>query len=382
MWERRGGSRDLRDPSSSTPISSQPLQEYRDAVTGYTGPLNFSWVLDNEATTTIEPISSAYRLSSQKATLDEIFYCVDAIFQSACVLTVEGGHCKKPPMVQQFRKPKTTKTFTTLPRIRTLIMRGSWNIMREEEHFRTISSALPNVREWHCSFTKPKSKAYFMMHSIVRHFPPTLTHLNICLEGFYSKKTINIAKMQVLQRENHLCEAVGRIMPQLEALTITGRACSQLFTHAIDAATKVRKPRLKSLDLVVKNCCRGLDVWNDGTGIHNWSFIAAFEQLVTVSSRAFKFYPDLNFLRIRFVDLDAPAPLLNPYFQLQNNELTGIWNDTILRNFEFSRPAAKYADILDCVGQVGHKVYPGYPAQRPKSMRTSIYHAFAEGPFF
>jgi hypothetical protein len=326
-----------------------------------------------------EPLSSSYKLSSQKATLAEIFFCIETLFQSARVLTLEGGHCKKPPMIEHFRRQSSSQSITRfmeLPNIQTLILRGAWNMMREEKHFDNLREALPAVREWHCNFTKPKSKVYYMMYKIVRNFPLNITHLNLCLEGFYSKKMIHIAKMQTLQREHHLCEAIGRIMPQLEALTLTGRMCGHLFSHAIDAATKTRKARLKSLDLVVKNCCRGLDVWNDGIGIHNWSFIAAFEHLVTSSSRALKYYPDLSSLRIRFVDLDAPAPLLNPYFQLQNNELTGIWNEQILHNIQHSRPSARYVDIADSFSQSAG-VYMPYPTTRPKSMRTSIYQIWS-----
>jgi hypothetical protein len=32
--------------------------------------------------------------------------------------------------------------------------------MRTEEHFDTIMAALPNLREWHSSYAKPKSKSY------------------------------------------------------------------------------------------------------------------------------------------------------------------------------------------------------------------------------
>ncbi len=47
-------------------------------------------------------VTSAYQLASRNSTVYEIFKFVDLTFPLACVLTLEGGHCKKPPMVKHF----------------------------------------------------------------------------------------------------------------------------------------------------------------------------------------------------------------------------------------------------------------------------------------
>ena len=330
----------------------------------------------------MEPINSVYQLSQQNSTLDELFNCVSCLFQSACVMTIEGGHCKKPPMIRHFRD-KHMRTFTTLPNIRTLIMRGAWNVIRSQPDFSGMAVALPNLREWHCTYSKPKAKAYMTVYSVLNYFPSTITHLNICLEGFYSKKVIATTKVQDLTKDHHLCEALGRIMPQLEALTLTGRLCGQLFAAAAESARHVRKPRLKSVDLVVKNCCRSAFGPTDSPGIHNWVFIQAFESLVTSATRTLSFFPDLSFLRIRFIDLDAPCPLLNPYFQLQGDECTGLWNDHILNFLALARPRAGFVDIGDGVaGRAVSKTFFNYPTQRPKGIKSTSYMAFADSNHF
>lgn len=339
----------------------------------------------------VESINQAYQLASSNAALDEIFGSVGCLFPEACILTIEGGHCKKPPMIRLFRTKKQDSTRQELPvlsGIRTLVLKGAWNIMREDKHFRILADALPNIREWHTTYAKPKIKAYALMCGVVRYIPNTLTHLNICLEGFYSKDTPSPAKMRDLQLSHHLCRDLGHVLPQLEALTFTGRVCSALFFSGAASPEKLRKPRLKSLDLIVKNVCRDPTAYNDGTGIHNWAFIKSFEALVTSAVRSLKTYSDLSFLRIRFIDLDSPCPLLNPYFQLKEGKCTGIWNDEILDAVGKARSGAGFEGLdLDDGERMGlgravdkeGRVCVGWPGGRPKDIRVSAYKAFSEG---
>lgn len=336
-------------------------------------------------------INLVYQLARQNAALDEIFGCVGVLFPSACILTIEGGHCKKPPMIQHFREtddgPAMSRSMFEMPRlpklpnIRTLVLKGAWNIIRERKHFEFLSMALPNLREWHCTFAKPKTKAYQTISTVLRYFPSNLTRLNICLEGFYSKDTPSTIKVRLLQLTHHLCEDLGRILPQLEALTLTGRVCNSLFRNAI-GASESRKSRLKSVDLVVKNCCREFDASNDGTGIHNWDFIRAFGELVTSAVGSLGVFPDLSFLRIRFLDLDSPCPFLNPYFQLQDGICTGIWTEEILGALGQVRPAAVFPRRSEDSDFGGVKEFMkldmAWPRQKPKSIMLASYAALAQ----
>ncbi|MCJ1402789.1 hypothetical protein MMC11_006010 [Xylographa trunciseda] len=375
VWERRAG----QPPPELS--GSMTLEQHERPHT-----VNTMVATNLRTPQEVENINQAYQLASSNSTLDEIFGCVSCLFPEACILTIEGGHCKKPPMIQQFRTPMQcamNPKLPELPRIRTLVLKGAWNVMREEAHFVTLTNALPNLREWHTTYAKPKTKAYRLMSSVVRHIPPTLTHLNLCLEGFYSKDSVASVKMRQLQLTHHLCRDLGRLLPQLEAFTFTGRVCSSFFTTATSYADKSHKPRLKSIDLIVKNCCRDPSTWNDGTGIHNWAFIKAFEALVVAGVRSLEAYPELAFLRVRFIDLDSPCPLLNPYFQLQRNKCSGIWNDDILTALSATRPAASFSNLDEELGTRGldkeGRIVVGWPVMRPRSIKVGSYAAFDQG---
>jgi hypothetical protein len=107
-------------------------------------------------------VISAYCLASRNSSLYEIFAFVALMFPNACVLTLEGGHCKKPPKLAHFPEDAEylDRVLPQIGNIRTLILKSAWNIMRTEEDFHTIMAALPNIREWHSSYAKPKSKSY------------------------------------------------------------------------------------------------------------------------------------------------------------------------------------------------------------------------------
>jgi hypothetical protein len=109
-------------------------------------------------------VASAYQMATRNSSLYEIFSFVDMIFPEACILTLEGGHCKKPPMVRHFPEVEDIehgqRRLPMLGRIRTLVLKSAWNLMRTEEDFDTIMAAMPNLQEWHSSYAKPKSKSY------------------------------------------------------------------------------------------------------------------------------------------------------------------------------------------------------------------------------
>ncbi|CRK39608.1 hypothetical protein BN1723_015543 [Verticillium longisporum] len=70
---------------------------------------------------------------------------------------------------------------------------------------------------------------------------------------------------------------------------------------------------LKSIDITVKNCCRPVPVFHEsGSGIQDTGFIDAFELLVVQGIRALQKLRSVDYLRIRFVDLDSLLPPLNP----------------------------------------------------------------------
>lgn len=215
---------------------------------------------------------STYPFSSgaTSATLSEIFAHIACFFSHAQIFTLEGGHCKKSNMIRQFPAalfPPRDRRLEVLPNIRTFAMRGAWNIMREYSHWTVIESALPAIQEWHCSYAKPRLEAYTTINSILSHFPTKLRHLNISLDGFYCKDggvegngmlgSSSSSPPTNTESQHHLCERLGRIAPQLETLSFTGRICECFFRTATELA-RARKEvsQLRAVDIVVKSCCR------------------------------------------------------------------------------------------------------------------------------
>jgi hypothetical protein len=135
--------------------------------------------------------------------------------------------------------------------------------------------------------------------------------------------------------------------------------------------------------LTVKNCCRPETVFVDGSGINDPAFISALERLVVASVSSLDGLKSLNFIRIRFIDLESPMPLLNPFFQMKDNQCTGLWSDKILAALSIARPAANYLELSEDFGGISYdkegKIVPGEKTSRtrPLSMKVASYEAFS-----
>ena len=343
---------------------------------------------------------TTYETPSDNCTVEEIFYFVRDTFAQACILTLEGGDRKKPPQVKHL----LTSTTTGLPvidTIQTLVCKGQWNLVRSDADFRRIALALPNLKEWHGSYAKPKSKSYLSMATILPKLPRTLTHLNICLEADYRREGMTPPFAKKVALKTHICIEMAKAIPTLEHLAYTGRVCREFFIHAAKLS-QPRDSRLKSIDLIVKNCCRPTFVWNDGSGITDMQFILAFEQLVIAGIKSLKKLAALELLRIRFIDLgifpmlipalrrvlngypDSQVPALNPYFLLNKTQVTGLWSDEIIEELEKARPAATFVEKPENLEEIGIKdgqllSAPTFSKTRPLSIRVSSYAAFSSG---
>ena len=317
-------------------------------------------------------ISQIFQPASHNAALSEIFGSAQVLFPELHALTIEGGHCKRPPQIKYFpsqpgnpfmlsepwslRCSRPGSTFLgnspsepylpTLSSLKVLILKGAWNIVRQPSDLNVFYRALPNLQELHCTYHAPKTDAYSTMSETLRTntFPHTVRHLNICLEGLYAKNPSSLVKWRKLYPTYHICRDIGGIVPQLESIAYTGRLCGALFSSAIKAAeqTRVGTARLKRVDIIVQNVCRDANANNDGTGIHNWPFIQAFEMLIVQAMRALAVYQDVKCMRIRFIDLDSPDPLLNPTFHLEGDKAWGFWSTEILSLLQAARPEVRF----------------------------------------
>lgn len=211
--------------------------------------------------------------------------------------------------------------------------------------------------------------------------PPSIKHVNLSLETNYSRELISPRFWRKIYPDHiHICTEMAKAVPQMERFTYCGRVCYQFFDHLVRGLEpgSPTNDKTRSIDLTVKNCCRPRDAI-DGTGISDPAFISALEALVIAGIKCLERFTAIKFLRIRFVDLESPMPLLNPFFQLKGSEVTGLWSDKILAALAKSRPAAEYPDLSDDFGgfkfDKDFKPIPGraFPRGRPLSLKVSSY---------
>ncbi|KAI1748352.1 hypothetical protein F4782DRAFT_359851 [Xylaria castorea] len=333
--------------------------------------------------------SATYGLPTDNATMEEVFSLVRLTFPEARVMTLEGGERKKAPRVRYNVPGSGLATVNgdlpQIPTIRTLVVKGQWNIIRQPKDWETISKALPSLEEWHGTYAKPKSKSYLSMAHTLDILDHKITKLNLCLEGDYRREITCPPYYLKVCEQVHWCEKLARAASHLEHLSYTGRVCHSFF-DILARYTNPRTTRLKTIDITVKNCCRQNAQWNEsGSGITDMHFISAFEQLVLSGIRALERLKTVNLLRIRFVDLDSPVPPLNPYFLIRDGWCSGVWSDQILEEIDRVRPNIRFKEIVDSFGEVGYNkegrliISPDFPKSRVLSLKLANYAMLAGG---
>ncbi|KAI1465300.1 uncharacterized protein F4812DRAFT_117023 [Daldinia caldariorum] len=331
--------------------------------------------------------SATYALPTDNSTLEEVFYLVSILFPEARVMTLEGGERKKAPRVKfnLVGPPGLARDLPEIPSVRTLIVKGQWNIIRQPKDWEIISRALPNLEEWHGTYAKPKSKSYLSMASTLECLDAKITSLNLCLECDYRREmSIPPYYMKVCE-QLHWCEKMAKAASNLEHFSYTGRVCSGFF-DVLSRYSNPRTTRLKTIDVTVKNCCRQNAQWNEsGSGITDMHFIAAFEQLVLGGIRALERLKSVELLRIRYVDLDSPVPPLNPYFMIRDGWCSGVWSEEIVTEINCVRPDIRFEDMVDSFGEVGYNkegrlvINPDFPKSRVLSLKLANYAMLSGG---
>lgn len=333
----------------------------------------------------------SFKLSRFNATLSDIFQHVSCFFPNAQIFTLEGGHCVNSPLVGLF-SDEAQESLDCLPQVKTLALKGAWNIIRDYDRWRKIEEALPNLQAWHCSYPDSKFENYALFWKFCMYPPPTIRLLDVNMSSLRTKESTTFYN-DMNPGSQHVCRQLGKMAPQLRGINYSGRICSDFFTMAAAAARESKSGcPLKSIDLVVGNCCRttsnaALDenfynpIYDRGPGQFNLDFIHCFERLVVSCIRSLKYLP-LSDVRIRFIDFESACPQLNPYFRLTGNLCYGIWNEEILELLPHTRPGLQYANLEEGLANPIRKedgpTRGLFPLRRPNAIKTSTYRVIAE----
>lgn len=347
----------------------------------------------------VPPAGYRYYRANDNATLNDIFNLVKNLFVSARILTLEGGDGVKASLVKLFQKHATEHpccqyNLPKLDDIETLVMRGAWNLMQNYRYWFHISRALPNLKEWHCSYARVQRQAYvtavgiLALGAVGRN---KIRHIDLNLEGF-SHNFDNVHSPIPKPILQPICRTLGKAAVKLETISFTGRVCEDFFRSLRSEVSKLEElSLLRSVDLLVKACCR--NDWSDWVsnanfpichalaGINNTDFNDAFHAMILEAIRALAVLPNLKHVRIRYMDLDWPLPLQNPYFELKDNKCTGLWSNDILNALHESRPEASFVELSDGIEPIiedNRLVGVTSPTARPLSIQAKQYVIIAE----
>ncbi|CAG8062765.1 unnamed protein product [Penicillium salamii] len=333
-----------------------------------------------------------YPNAQGNASLNEIFHVVKRFFPSAITMTIDGGekHRIQPAEIRFDLDSDGTVLLplTKLDKIGTLVMRGAWNLVRRWETWREIEAALPNMTGLHCLYSHAHNGNYMTTLYLAADFPEKLEHLNLTLEGYSDRRDNihnNIPKPILLP----ICQSLGVAAYQLKTLTLTGRVCTDFFNALLCHGRRVSAgiSPLRTIDITVKGCCfhqvaqdeHGNDrvVTYQSAGINSRLFNRSFHSLVCEGLTALQVLPNVNHLRIRFIDMDSQLPLQNPYFELKDDRCTGLWSVPILQLLEICRPRASFVELSDGIEPVYDEdgvLVDVWPVRfRPLSIRARQY---------
>lgn len=347
----------------------------------------------------IPPAGYRHYRANDNAAVSQIFCVVNKIFASARILTLDGGNNVRDSPVQLFRidatqHPRWRGYLSKLDNIDTLVIRGAWNLMKSYHFWFHVTNALPNLKEWHCSYARVQRQAYVTAVGILAIGAlerNKIQHIDLNLEGF-SDSFDNVHSPTPKPILQPICRSLGKAAVKLETVSFTGRVCEDFFRSMRSEVLNLEEVSLlRSVDLLVKACCRNdLSDWTWNArfpichalaGINNTDFNDAFHAMILEAIRALAVLPNLKHVRIRYVDLDWPLPLQNPYFELKDNKCTGLWSNDILNALHESRPEASFVELSDGIKPIvedDRLVGVTSPTARPLSIQAKQYVIIAE----
>lgn len=325
-------------------------------------------------------IAASYMFPSDKCSLEDVFRFVALTLPNVRCLTLEGGERRKAPKIRLFNQGLGVKELTHLDKVQTLLMKGQWNLARDNYDFANIITAIPNLRRLYSSYSRGKSKSYI---TIAKYLPllaqqaPNIKDVRLCLEVDGRKEPMMPNYARKVASRAHICESLSQVASSLEHFSYTGRLCHVLFDR-LARLSDTRNTRLRTIDITVKNCCRTLEQMADdgtGSGLEDMGFMMAFEKLVLGAIRSLSTLTEIRYLRIRFVDLgtltypnthaltlrnlrESHVPVLNPFFLYRNGQCSGVWSSTIVNEMNRVRPNATWIELNHSFGEAQYEWRP------------------------
>lgn len=342
------------------------------------------------------PGAHSFYLMPPKAltTLEDLFRVIQLCLPNVNVLTLDGGSCRNGQLIRHYNGEQPwadpcLQFLPQLPEVKTIIMRGSFNLARTEGQFMTIAMAFPNLLTWDCTFWPFNLPVYELMVPALTITPvmcPRLRNLTLSFDSLCGLHELHGV------REKSLCQGLGTIAAHMETFTLTGRICGRFFSHlgATYHSGGVKDKRLRVLNLDVETLCCDCEWRRDVpgfpvttiSGFDKTRFIEEFEVVVVGAIMALGYVPSLHHVRIRTLDVDSRWLLLSPYFYFDGAECRGFWSPWILQTLAGARQGVRYvsleAGIRPVRGPSGEVVDVDRPVVRPSSLSMKAYKLIAK----
>lgn len=335
------------------------------------------------------PRDHSFYCATANTTMEEVIGHIKMFYPKVHMVTLEAGNCRESAMVRYFKAQTTNAVprdlrFPVVRRVQTLIMHGSWNLIRDCYHWDILSRAFPMITQWHCTFAQIKGAAYFHMSHLLQKPLWLVRHLNLDLGG------LSTFRESPMELEGSICQSLGRAAAHLISLTYNGKLCASFWEALSKEAKRIAlRGRLQTLNLSLQNCCapkmEGNSSWPPPlpySGVGNMQLVWAFEAMVLGCMESLGTMSQLNWIKIRYVDIDSHYSVFSPYFELVNRRCEGIWSEQIVAALAVSRPSAHFVEMRRGIepkyDENGTVKGVDAPTIRPRSIEADAYQILAD----
>lgn len=320
--------------------------------------------------------------------LQDILLHIKVFYPNLTMLTLQGGTSINGQAIRHFHEEDPffwiyCPQLPILPDVQTLVMRGSYNLVRHWAHWRTLARAFPNLEHWDSTWGPFNVDNWNLMKRALVCPPAKLKHLTLSFDGLCGLGELPEVHMKTL------CKELGEAAARMESFTLTGRICGRFFSTLCKEYRNVRDKRLLTLNLNVETLCNDCHAHVDDpfikphipvTGIQNPIYIRDFEIITMGAIQALKSVPTIQRISIRTLDIDSEWLMFAPYFEFKGQTCKGFWSTATVANLTSVRDnTVSYLSLIDGIYPELDKedkvvgVLPPAGPGRPNSLRKEAY---------